>query len=299
VATGRADLDRRDLLPAAVAWGAQTQGAGRLSPVVADGRPAEWILRSSRRSFVPLMLSLPRAFTSSARLATGAFFEFGNNRQDIDGGLDQLRARVSDHNQTLSHRRWQISRRVALGGVVALPFTALLAEAFTQPNSSTASEAQGRGFDFLLGSWTVKHRKLKDRLKGSTEWIEFPGTLDVFPLRGIGNADENLLEDPAGAYRATSLRIFNGGAGLWSIYWIDGRDPKLDAPVVGRFEGRKGTFLGDDQFAGRPIKIRFTYEDLTEGSAQWTQAFSADQGRTWEVNWVMDFQIHQRWDQHS
>ena len=31
-------------------------------------------------------------------------------------------------------------------------------------------------FDFLFGDWQVHHRRLKERLAGSTEWIEFDGT---------------------------------------------------------------------------------------------------------------------------
>ncbi|HEY8004313.1 MAG TPA: DUF1579 domain-containing protein [Phenylobacterium sp.] len=145
-------------------------------------------------------------------------------------------------------------------------------------------------FDFLLGAWTVRHRRLKHRLAGRTDWVEFPGTLDVRGiLAGQGDVDQNVLDDPAGRYLATSLRIFNAAAGAWSIYWIDARAPGLDPPVVGRFEGRLGRFYNDDTLAGRPIRVRFTYEDLGPGRAQWTQAFSPDKGASWETNWTMDF----------
>ena len=39
------------------------------------------------------------------------------------------------------------------------------------------SEHDGRtDFDFLIGSWNIQHRRLKERLKGCTEWEEFEGT---------------------------------------------------------------------------------------------------------------------------
>lgn len=146
------------------------------------------------------------------------------------------------------------------------------------------------GFDFLLGRWTVRHRRLKARLASSREWDEFPGTLDVRPiLHGLGNVDENVLEDPSGAYLATSLRVFDRRTGLWSIYWIDGRGEGIDKPVVGSFKGRVGEFYNDDEFGGRPIKVRFTYRDLGPELASWDQAFSPDNGRSWEVNWTMQF----------
>ena len=47
-----------------------------------------------------------------------------------------------------------------------------------------------RDFDFLLGRWTVRNRRLKERLKGSNSWEEFDATLEVRPvLDGLGNVD--------------------------------------------------------------------------------------------------------------
>jgi hypothetical protein len=186
----------------------------------------------------------------------------------------------------------RISRRQAVAGGLATVIAAIQIEGFMNAAEGAILsdvETQARGFDFLLGDWIVHHRKLKQRLQGSTDWIEFPGTLSVQRLPGIGNVDENVLEDPNGSYLATSLRIFNPKANHWSIYWIDGRDPAITTPVVGRFEGRKGTFFSNDDFNGKPVRVRFTYEDVATGHGQWTQAFSPDAGHTWELNWVMDF----------
>jgi hypothetical protein len=156
--------------------------------------------------------------------------------------------------------------------------------------SPTRPDLQERGFDFLHGRWMVLHRRLKARLVGSREWEKFEGTLDVRPiLHGLGNVDHNVLLDPAGRYLATSLRVFNRGLDRWSIYWIDGRRSGIDKPVIGRFEGRMGRFYADDTLDVRPIKVRFTYEDISPESAVWSQAFSADDGRSWETNWTMDF----------
>lgn len=147
------------------------------------------------------------------------------------------------------------------------------------------------GFDFLHGRWDVRHNKLRERLAGCRDWYDFPGTLDVAPiLSGIGNFDENGLADPAGAYEAHSLRLYSPTADRWSVWWLDARDPGagLGPPVVGRFEGRKVWLYGEDTFAGRPIRVRTTYEPLDDAKAQWTQAFQEGDGE-WEVNWIMDF----------
>lgn len=168
----------------------------------------------------------------------------------------------------------------------------MLAIATTLVNVDAAASVtdEARRFDFLHGHWKVMHRKLKERLADSQEWIEFPGTLAVAPiLGGLGNFDQNVLHDLSGAYEASSLRLFNPRARQWSIWWFDARFPAVEPPVVGGFEGRKGTFYTHDVFKGRPIRVRTTYEPLTPDHAQWTQAFSPDAGARWEVNWLMDF----------
>ena len=33
-----------------------------------------------------------------------------------------------------------------------------------------------KDFDFIIGDWSVKHRRLKDSLNGSDEWVEFEGS---------------------------------------------------------------------------------------------------------------------------
>jgi hypothetical protein len=180
-----------------------------------------------------------------------------------------------------------ISRRALLHAGGALAFGAALAPLEL---AMAAEKAEARHFDFLHGKWDVTHRKLKERLAGSNEWIEFPGTLSVAPiLGGLGNFDENELSDPKGAYQASSLRLFNPTTQQWSIWWFDARSPAVEPAVVGGFQGNKGTFYAHDVFKGRPIRVRTTYEPVSPSHAQWTQAFSPDPGGSWEVNWVMDF----------
>ena len=174
---------------------------------------------------------------------------------------------------------------LAAGHIAALALNGGVRAATTTANSS-----QPRGFDFLHGRWDVRHRQLHKRLSGCQDWFEFPGTLEVQPiLGGGGNFDRNELAHPKGAYEAHSLRLFNPTSDEWSIWWLDSRAPGVDDPVVGGFQGAKGRFFNGETFNGRPIRVRTTYEPLSPTTAQWTQAFSPDGERSWEVNWIMDF----------
>jgi hypothetical protein len=147
-------------------------------------------------------------------------------------------------------------------------------------------------FDFLVGRWTVRHRRLKERLAGCTEWEEFSGTCHMRPmLDGQANVDDNVLELPSGTYRALTIRAYDPQKQTWSIWWLDSRQPHdLGVPVVGAFEDGTGTFFADDVLNGQAIRVRFLWSDITAAGARWQQAFSKDGGATWETNWIMAFE---------
>jgi hypothetical protein len=146
-------------------------------------------------------------------------------------------------------------------------------------------------FNFVIGSWRVLHRRLKERLAGCDEWVTFEGTSSTRKiLGGNGNLEDNFLGLPDGPYRAVALRSFNASTGQWSIWWLDGRNPGvLDTPVVGQFRDGVGTFYADDALNGKAIKVRFTWQLPNTGNPRWEQAFSEDSGASWETNWTMDF----------
>ena len=93
-------------------------------------------------------------------------------------------------------------------------------------------------FDFLVGHWRVHHRKLKERLANSHEWIEFEGTLSNQSLMGsYSNVDDTVLSVPGAPYRGVALRSFDS-------WWLDSRTPSapLDPPMIGGFHNGVGTF---------------------------------------------------------
>lgn len=146
-------------------------------------------------------------------------------------------------------------------------------------------------FDFQIGAWQVRHRRLKARLAGCTDWEEFEGTSTMRPiLNGHGNIEDNEIRIPSGAYRAVALRSFDSARRQWAIWWLDGRAPlTLDVPVIGSFEAGIGTFLADDVHEGRPVRLRFLWLQTDTVSPRWEQAMSTDGGENWETNWTMDF----------
>jgi hypothetical protein len=136
----------------------------------------------------------------------------------------------------------------------------------------------------------VHHWRLKDRLAGDHDWIEFDDTSELWmTMDGYGTIDDNYIGLPGGAYRAVGICGYDPKAQTWAIWWPDGRFPhKIEPAVFGNFKHDVGTFEGDDTFNGKPIKVRFTWSHITANSAHWEQAFSPDSGDSWETNWRME-----------
>lgn len=154
-----------------------------------------------------------------------------------------------------------------------------------------APQSPGLGdWDWLVGRWKVRHHRLKERLAGSHEWEDFDGTSQEWlTLGGYGTIDDNVIELPGGTYRAMGFRAYNPETRQWSIWWLDARRQTIDPPVRGGFRDGKGIFVGDDVLRGMPVRVRFEWSDITPTSAHWEQAFSPDGGRSWEMNWSMEF----------
>lgn len=145
-------------------------------------------------------------------------------------------------------------------------------------------------FDFWMGRWNVRNRRLAQRLAGSQDWDEFDAKVAARPLPGgLGNEDL-FCTDYGGGFIRLSFRFYDPDSRLWSIYETDSRRPGLlDPPVIGSFSGDVGTFEGDDTLDGRPIRVRVTWSRVATPTPRWERAFSDDGGEAWETNWVMEF----------
>jgi len=150
-------------------------------------------------------------------------------------------------------------------------------------------------FDFFMGIWRCRHRYRVRRLAGCNDWIEFEGTCAARKiLGGLGNTDENDIAMPGRRYTGMSVRLWDPEQERWTILWLDSRRPGVVGPeVCGGFtqrpDGPFGIFYSDDESNGRAIRVRYIWSRITEEGARWEQAFSVDEGGSWETNWYMDF----------
>jgi hypothetical protein len=145
-------------------------------------------------------------------------------------------------------------------------------------------------FDFLIGTWKFHLKRLLHPLTGSTTWAEYDGMGRAFRiLGGRANVDEVSLEGPTGKVEGLTLRMYSPQSRQWSLYWGNIKDGTLGQPVVptvGSFKDGRGEFFDQEPINGRTIFVRYMWFDITPDSARFEQSFSADGGRTWEVNWI-------------
>ena len=147
-------------------------------------------------------------------------------------------------------------------------------------------------FDFIHGTWTVRHRRLVAMLDPEcTEWMDLTGTSRAAPvLGGLGNIDRLWIPHAAPPFEGMTLRLFDPETRLWRIWWSATTRPgHLDAAMEGRFAYGVGTFEHDEVLDGIELGVRFYWRDTTTPAPRWEQEFSFDGGESWVPNWTMDF----------
>jgi len=165
--------------------------------------------------------------------------------------------------------------------------TRAAAPAAPRPIEAAAPGDVSHEFDFELGKWKVETRRLVHPLAHSSEWTTRSGHMEVAPLWG-GRANLVHLQTEAASERVemAALRLYNPKARQWNIYFATPKAGMLGPPLVGEFKAGRGEFYDQEDFNGRTIWVRFTVASTSPTTAQSEQAFSDDQGKTWETNQI-------------
>jgi hypothetical protein len=152
--------------------------------------------------------------------------------------------------------------------------------------SSTSSE---NDFDFLQGKWKVNNQKLTSKLSNCSEWIEFESELHMKKsLNGFGNIENFYANSNDEPFEGIAIRLFNKVTKLWKIYWIDSNGLTMDEkPVTGSFKNGIGKFYTNNVFNETEILVIYQWDTSNPIHPIWSQAFSIDNGKTWEWNWKM------------
>lgn len=172
----------------------------------------------------------------------------------------------------------------------SLPIPKLTFDAKGELLIKASASSSPNDFDFLVGKWKMYNRRLNKRLENCKDWTEFvsydenqkvlSGTADMDTYRSteLPGMEGKLFE-------GLTLRLFNPQTKLWSLYWVASNVGVLDPPVVGSFENNVGHFFTRDIFNGKQVIVMFRWDARDKNRPVWSQAFSPDNGKTWEWNW--------------
>jgi hypothetical protein len=188
----------------------------------------------------------------------------------------------------------RICRHLVLAGGISLMCLPLHAMAQHRSDASAmdaqpaAQRRDGRhDFDFAIGTWKTKLKRLVRPLSGSTTWVELEGTTVVRKIwDGQANLAELRIGTADGPIHVLSLRLYNPESRQWSLNAANSSSGTLSVPTVGEFKEGRGEFYDQEVFEGRTILVRNVWSDITANSCRFEQSFSDDGGKTWEVNWI-------------
>lgn len=155
------------------------------------------------------------------------------------------------------------------------------------PTAAPSPREGQQDFDWEYGAWDTTLRRLGKPLSGSNEWLEYAGTTTVTPLLGgRANIVEFDVQGPAGRIAGVSLRLYQPASRQWSLHFANVANGLMTEPMQGGFQHGHGTFFGQDTLHGRKILVRFLIIPLGQDQWRFEQAYSSDDGTSWETNWI-------------
>lgn len=274
-------------------WG----GKAQIEEIEADGPKGHWE-GMSLFLYDPAARQWSQTFVGSAggTITGGMIGSFKDGKGELfqqdtlDGRSILVRATWSDITPTSHTYREDYS---ADGGQTwALSFMAKKTKiADAPPPTPAVAETHHDGspdFDFTFGTWTEHSRRLLHPLTGSSQWVEWDGQTVV---RKIWGGKANMAEfkgvTPSGPLELIALRVFNPTTHQWSLNFATSGVGKLnDVTSVGEFKNGRIDFYDQEPLGGRSILVRFSVYATSPTNHVSEQAFSADGGKTWEVNWI-------------
>lgn len=188
--------------------------------------------------------------------------------------------------KALKHFATAVTIAAAAGSVHA-------ADTEANANSCLSAEAgpnhDGKhDFDFLSGRrWSLVGKKRIGRFIGSTKFEEMTGFENSRRIGEKGMIEEVVFPDWRPDYKLVILRMYDPVTRRWSIY--DAHNPnEISPPLYGTFHRGLGIFVGDDVIDNVPVKVRYIWT-CDWNHPRFQQEFSNDGGKTWEIDWNIEF----------
>jgi hypothetical protein len=153
-----------------------------------------------------------------------------------------------------------------------------------------AARDSSHDFDFAMGTWKTHSSRLLEPLTGSSGWVEMEGVTVVTPVwGGRGNLAQYEADGPGRRVQLLALRLYDPESGQWNINFATSARGTFAGPAYGEFKNGRIDFFDQEPLSRRKILVRFSLWPVDHDTARSEQAFSADGGQTWEVNWITEY----------
>ena len=149
-------------------------------------------------------------------------------------------------------------------------------------SSSFAQEDDKTWFDFWVGKWEATWTESDGKTGRGTNTI----------IKTLDNAviQENFKVDEGGSkgYLGTSISVYNPQKKIWHQGYADNQGAYFN--LVGERQGDKRIFRTEVVKQGeKQIIQRMVFYNITENTMNWDWESTQDGGKTWTLNWRINY----------
>ena len=145
-------------------------------------------------------------------------------------------------------------------------------------------------FDFLIGQWKVVNTRLKNWLCECNDWMSFESHhSEKRSNAGQGNFAVHSFVYGNSLCERSVVRQFDNNSQFWKIDRMDTMSALVMPSLKGTFWSNKGSFLSNGIFNGQDVLVWVEWTKICKNFAYWEQSLSKDNGKTWELTWMMEF----------
>lgn len=154
---------------------------------------------------------------------------------------------------------------------------------FIQFASAQLPENPENYFDFWVGKWDVTWDEGEGKIGRGTNHIT--KTLDEKVIQ----ENFEILEGQSVGFKGTSISVYQPRFKRWKQAWADNNGGYYD--FIGKFEGDKRIFQTEvfETKEGKQFTQRMVFYDIKENSLTWDWESSMDGGKTWKLNWRINY----------
>ena len=165
--------------------------------------------------------------------------------------------------------------------ILPLVFSLLFMSSAMAQNDTANNSASW--FDFWVGEWN---------LTWTTNGAEAHGKNVIERTLNDKVIQENFeaLDGGFKGYIGKSWSVYNPSTKTWKQTWVDNQGGYLD--FIGGKDGDRFFFRREaiSPSTGKPITQRMVFYDITADSFMWDWESSVDNGKTWKLQWRIDYQ---------